>query len=123
MAVATIPVLGAVTLPPPKEQNYTRLYRGGTLAMADGSLVHDLVDATARHQFRLRWEFLTNTQLNTVVSAWDAIKNTTAVYLSIRGTNHTVTRPEDGELAVTPVVTAGGDVKFHVSMELVEVSP
>lgn len=120
MALATIPTLGGTALPPPKEQNYTRLYRGGSLQMANGKLVHDLVDATARHSFSLRWEYINNTQLGTITTAWDAIKNATAVYVSVRNTSHTVTRPEDGELDVTPVVTGGGDLKFHVSMELIE---
>jgi hypothetical protein len=88
--------------------------------MADGSIVHDLTDANARHQFRLEFVYLSNTQLTTLQTAWDAIKNTTATYVSIRNTSHTVTRPDGGELEVTPVVTAAGDIKFNVTMELVE---
>lgn len=120
MAVATIPTLGGVALPAPKEQGYTRLYRGGSLNMASGKIVHDLIDANARHQFSLRWEFMTNAQLGTITTAWDGIKNTTAAYVSVRNTSHTVTRPEGGELDVTPVVTSAGDLKFHISMELIE---
>lgn len=120
MAVATIPTLGGSTLPPPKSQDYKRLYKGGSLVMADGSIVHDLVDATARHSFRLEWVLLNATQLTTVQTAFDGIKNTTATYVSIRNTSHTVTRPDGGELEVTPVVTGGGDIKFNVTMELVE---
>jgi hypothetical protein len=88
--------------------------------MADGSIVHDLTDATARHTFRLEWVLLNSTQLTTVQTAFDGIKNATAVYVSIRNTSHTVTRPDGGELEVTPVNTAGGDIKFNVTMELVE---
>jgi aromatic ring-opening dioxygenase catalytic subunit (LigB family) len=120
MAVATIPVLGGVTMPPPVAQVYRRLYKGGALIMADGSIVHDLTDATARHSFRLEWVYLNATQLTTVQNAFDGIKNTTAIYVSIRNTSHTVTRPDGGELEITPVVTAAGDIKFNVSMELVE---
>jgi len=120
MAAATIPTLGATTLPAPKEQGYKRFYRGGTLTMADGSIVHDLTDATARHSFSLRWEYQTSAQLNTIQSAWDAIKNATATYVSVRNTSHVVTQPDGAQLEVTPVVTALGDLKFHVSMELVE---
>lgn len=120
MAIATVPSLGGTALPAPKAQDYTRLYRGGSLQMANGKTVHDLVDATARHRFTLRFEYISNTQLNTITTAWDAIKNATATYVSVRNTSHTVTRPEDGELDVTPVVTVAGDLKFHVSMELIE---
>jgi hypothetical protein len=55
-----------------------------------------------------------------VAGAWDAIKNTTATYLSIRGGSYEVTRSDGGEMEVTPVVTAGGDIKFHISFELIE---
>jgi hypothetical protein len=120
MAVATIPVLGGTTLPAPKEQSYRRLYRGGTLMMADGSIVHDLTDATARHWFRLEWVYLTSTQLTTIQTAFDGIKNATAIYTSIRNMTHTVTRTDGGELEITPVVTAAGDIKYNVTMELVE---
>src|SRR4051812_30006121 len=104
MAVATIPSLGGVQLPPPKDQPYKRMYRGGTLTMADGSIVHDLVDATARHSFHLSWVLLTLAQLTTVTTQWDAIRNTTATYISIRGQSFTVTQPDGAQLDVTPVV-------------------
>jgi hypothetical protein len=120
MAVATVPTLGATTLPVPKEQSYTLTYRGGTLAMADGSIVHDLVDATARHLFRLRWELLTATELATVKTAYAGVKDATASYKSIENVTYTVTRPDGGEMTVDPVVTAAGDVKFNVTIELIE---
>lgn len=120
MAVATIPSLGGITLPSPREQPYRRMYRGGTLLMADGSIVHDLTDNTARHSFHLSFILLTLTQLTTVTTQWDAIKNTTATYISIRGQSFTVTQPDGATLDVTPVVTAGGDIKFNVEMDLEE---
>jgi len=120
MAIATIPTLGGVALPAPKEQNFRRLYRGGTLNMANGKIIHDLVDANARHQFTLEWALITNAQLTTITTAFDSVKNATAAYVSVRNTAHTVTRPEGGELDVTPVVTAGGDIKYNVTMDLVE---
>src|SRR4030095_911219 len=120
MAIATVPSLGGTALPVPKEQPYRRFYRGGTLQMADGSIIHDLVDNVARHSFRLRWEYKTNTELTTIQNAWDPIKTTTATYVSVRIPSHTVTQPDGADLSVTPVVTAAGDLKFHIEMELVE---
>lgn len=121
MAQATTPSIGMTTLPMPKEQVYTRLYRGGTLEMADGSIVHDLVDATVRHRFRLRWEYLSSTEKGTIQTAWDSLKNATATYTSIENATHTVTQPEVGAgLEVTPEVTAGGEILFHVTLELLE---
>ena len=120
MAVATIPKLGATTLPPPSEQDYTTEYRGGSLQMADGSIVIDLVDATARYRFMLRWKLLTKTQKDALLTAYATIKNTTAVYTSIENTTHTVTRPDGGAPKITPVVTAGGDIKYNVEFDLIE---
>jgi len=120
MATASTPTLGGVSLPMPAEQDYWREYRGGTLEMADGSIVHDLVDTTPRHHFRLRWNFATSTQKSTIQTRWDAIKDTTATYVSIEGVSYTVTQPEGAKLDIKPVVTAGGDIKFHITMELVE---
>ena len=120
MATATQPTLGGVTLAYPAKQTYGRFFRGGTLEMADGSIVKDLVDTTVRYRFRLSWKLITSSQKSTIQTQWDAIKNTTATYVSIENTSHTVTQPDGAELEVEPVVTAGGDIKFNVSMELVE---
>lgn len=121
MAVATTPTLGGVALAMPKSQDYARLYRGGTLDMADGSIVHDLTDTTVRYKFRLRWEYLTAAEKTTIQTQWDAIKNTTATYVSVENTSHTVTQPEVGtELDVQIEVTSAGELAFHVSMELLE---
>ena len=120
MAVATLPVLGGTTLPPPQSHDYTRLYRGGTLIMASGRIIHDLTDATPRHRFRLSFIFLSATQLNTLHSAYDAIKNATATYTDIRAITYTVTRPDGGELDVQAAVVANGEIRYNVTMELVE---
>lgn len=121
MTLATTPTLGGVSLPVPKEQKRRRFYRGGTLEMADGSIVHDLVDATARHGFTLRWEFRTDAELATITAQWDAIKNTTATYVSVTNTSHTVTQPEVGaELDVTVVTVNAGHMRYHITMELLE---
>lgn len=120
MPTATTPTLAGTTLPVPKEQQYGKLYRGGTLEMADGSIVHDLVDTTVRHRFRLRWEYLTQTEKNSIATAYEAIKNTTGTYLSVENVSYTVTRPDGGEMDVTVEVVAGGELAFHVAIELLE---
>lgn len=126
MAVATLPVLGVYTLPAPQTQGYARIYRGGTLTMASGKIIHDLVDTTPRHRFRLRFVYLSASQLNTLILAYDAIKNTTATYEDITSSNYVVTRPEGGELEIEPVITAPltagaqGEIKYNVTMELIE---
>ena len=120
MAVAFLPTLDGTTLPPPADQSYTRLYRGGTLTMASGKIVHDLVDDAARHRFTLNFVYLTATQLNSLQTLYHGLRSSTATFTDIRNLSYTVTRPEGGELDIQPQVTAGGDIKYHVSMELVE---
>lgn len=120
MSTATQPTLGGVTLAFPAEQSYQRLFRGGHLDMADGSIVIDLVDTTVRYRFKLRWELITSTEKGTIQTQWDAIKNTTATYVSIENTSHTVTQPDGATLDVTPRVTAAGEIAFDVALELVE---
>lgn len=120
MATATQPVLAGTTLPYPKKQSYERLYRGGHLSMADGSIVIDLVDTTARHKFSLRWEYVDETELGNIQTAWDAIKNTTGSYTSIRNTSHTVTQPEGATLKVEIINVAAGVLNYNVDMELIE---
>lgn len=120
MATATTPSLGGQALPMPKSQDYERLFRGGTLTMADGSIVHDLVDTTVRYKFKLSWVLLTATQKGTIQTQWDAIKDTTATYISIENTSHTVTQPDGATLSVKPRVVAGGQIAYDVECELIE---
>lgn len=120
MPTATNPTLGGTTLPMPYRQDVRRMFRGGQLQMADGSIVIDLVDATARHRFSLRFRQLTATELGTLKTKWDSIKNTTATYVSIENTSHTVTQPDGAELTWSPRVTTGGEIMFDAEMELIE---
>ena len=80
MATATTPTWAGMRCHT-EEQGYERLFRGGTLEMADGSIVHDLVDTTVRYKFKLSWVLLTATKGDDQTQ-WDAIKNTTATYVS-----------------------------------------
>ena len=121
MAVASTPTLGAVALPIPKSQDYTREYRGGTLDMASGKVVHDLIDTSGRHVFRLRWEYLTAAEKTTITTQWDALKNATATYTDVEGNSYTVTQPEVGaKFDVAIEVTAAGELAYHVGLELRE---
>lgn len=120
MAIATVPTLGGTTLPMPYEQGVRRQYRGGQLQMADGSIVIDLVDATARHRFSLGFRQITSTELDAIRTGWAAIKNTTATYVSIENISYTVTQPDGASLSWTPVVTAGGEILYNAEMDLIE---
>lgn len=120
MATATTPTLNGVSLPVPKRQGYERMFSGGQSQMADGSIVIDLVNTTALHKFSLRWEYLDETELGTLQTAWDAMKNTNVTYVSVRNTSHSVTQPDGATLKVDIINVAGGVLNYNVDMELIE---
>lgn len=121
MSTAIQPILGGTTMPYPDQQSYTLTYRGGTLEMADGSIVHDMVDgSTARHMFQLTWKLLTDTELGTLKTAYATVKDTTASFTSVNNVVYTVTRPERGEMQVEIVVTSQGTLAYNVSFTLIE---
>lgn len=120
MATMTTVSLAGTSLPAPAAARRRGGYRGGTLVMADASIVHDLVDTTRRHTFELEWHLITATQLNAIRTAFGAVKDTTGALTWIDGANYTVTRPEGGELEDEAVVTAGGDIKYNASLSLIE---
>ena len=98
MAVTT-PILAGTTLPNPSEFTISRNYRGTTTEMADGTVRIDLVSTTAKHVFTLAWTGLTSTQVGTVTTAFDAIKESYSAsnFTAPNGTVYTVTR--DSELS------------------------
>ena len=93
----TQPVLAGNTLPyPAAPGGYDESieYRGGSAEMADGSVVFDLVNATGKHLFVLRWQNITGTQKATVETAYAAIKTsyTSNNFTAPTGTTYTVQR-------------------------------
>lgn len=122
MATASAPLIATTELPMPKVQDFTRTYRGGTLMMANGLIFHDLVDEDPQHTIRVRWEYLDATELATVKAAYALIKDTTQFYTPVEGDAllYAVTRPENGSMSITTVVTAGGELAYHVEFEMIE---
>jgi hypothetical protein len=120
--VATQPVLGGVTLPWPSEYRAAVGYRGGQLEMADGSVVTDLVTATAKRRWTLTWKSLSTADRATVESALATVKNAAATFTSLEGVTTSVTRDaQQGEVEFTAVPASNGRTLWQASLALREV--
>ena len=122
----TQPVLASNNLPHPAPDGYreTVEFRGASTEMADGTVVYDLVNSTAKHVFILKWQNLTTTQRGTVETAWAAIKSSYSAsnYTAPTGTSYTVTRdPGQRTLDWQAQIVAGGTLRWSGELRLREV--
>ena len=102
MAITT-PVLGTTTLPQVTADGYDEMpeLRGASDEMANGALATDLVSATVKRRFELRWKLLTEAEITTVTGAWSAMVIAgSASFTSPSGGSHTVTHDEQLKLEV-----------------------
>ncbi len=119
----TTPVLAGTTLTVPSGYTQTVGYRGGRQLMADGTLVTDLVNTSAKRVFELTWNALTDAQKSSLETAHAAIKDTSGSYTDISGTSYTVTLDEgSGELKFEAKhVGTGAAVRWGVTLTLRQV--
>lgn len=122
MAVSA-PILASQTLAVPTGYRRVRTFRGGQQMMADGTLSTDLVNTAAKHVFELSWAMMTDAQLTTLRTAFDAIKDTSGSYTDVDGTVYSVTLDENGlELDTEMVKIAGaGNYRWRTSLKLRQV--
>lgn len=92
------PVLAGNTLAQVAQRDgYTETieYRGGRTKTANGTVITDLVQTSAKRKFKLAWTALTDAQRTTLLSAVDAIKNTSGSFTAPTGSSYTVTMDDD----------------------------
>lgn len=102
MAITT-PVLGGTTLPQVTADGYDEMpeLRGAADEMANGALATDLVSATVKRRFELRWKMLTETEITTVTGAWSAMVIAgSANFTAPGGGTYTVTHDDQLKLEV-----------------------
>lgn len=121
MAVSA-PTLASQSLATPNRYKQTTGYRGGTSIMADGSMTTDLVSTSAKLRWEIGWDWLTSTQVATLKTAVDAIKNTSGTFVDVDGTSYTVTL-DDGFLDVEIEMkkVAGNNQRFSTMIKLRQV--
>ena len=121
MAVSA-PTLAGQSLQVPNRYKKLPGYRGGTSIMADGSMTTDLVSTSAKLRWEMGWDWLTSAQVTTLLTAVDAIKNTSGTLVDLDGTSYTVTL-DDGflELEIEMKKIAGNNQRFMTTIKLRQV--
>ena len=123
--MATTPTLASYTLPPPTADGGYKVkddFRGYGSTMADGSVVFDLVNASVKRTFTLRWNALTATERGTIETAFGAIKNASGAFVGPDGTSCNVTRdPSNQSIEFEAYVVAGGALRYRAELTLREV--
>lgn len=123
--MATTPTLAGTNLPQPVADGGYKVkdtYRGYASTMADGSVNFDLVNASVKRTFTLRWNALTATERTNIETAFDSIKNSSATFVSPTGNSHTVTRdPGNDSIEFEAYVVAGGALRYRAELTLREV--
>jgi hypothetical protein len=118
-----VPTLEGTSLPPPSGYEESDSFRGASVVMSSGVVKFEIVQSSAKIDFTLTWDALTETQIGTIRTAWAAIKTTytSSNFLSLRNVSYTVTRhPDQKELKFPAVKTARG-IRFKGQIKLREV--
>ena len=121
----TAPVLGGTTMAQVGHRdsyNETLELRGGDIITANGTMLTDLVQASAKRKFELKWVGLTEAQVSTIETAWATVATASVSFTSPRGGTYTVTR-DTGAMALDIRLygSGAGVVRGDVSMRLREV--
>ncbi|MBP8291231.1 MAG: hypothetical protein KAX65_00570 [Caldilineaceae bacterium] len=124
MAITT-PVLASTNLPQVAAQDgfsYAKLYRGSGVRLGNGTLAYDLVDDAVKRTFELSWRNISETNRDTVNTAYHAIRKTSGAFTAPDGQTATVNRAEDQpELRWSSAKGPGGTLVWSTTMRLEEV--
>jgi hypothetical protein len=95
--------------------------RGSDVVMASGAIATDLVVATAKRTFELRWKGMTEAQVTTIETAWATVYIASQSFTSPRGGSFTVTRDVGAKKLDLEWYKGGGVLRADVTMRLREV--
>jgi hypothetical protein len=119
----TLPVLGGTTLPQVERGGYTEelQLRGTDVVMASGAMATDLVVATGKLRFEMRWKGMTEAQVATIKTAWATVYTASQSFTSPLSGSYTVTRDVGALTLGVNWYGAGSTARADVSMKLREV--
>lgn len=125
--MATQPVLQGTTLPWPKaDGGYEESYamRAVSVETANGNLVFQRITTSAKREFTLSWQAITNGDRGNILAAYDALLSTggTNNFTSIHGNTYTVTPLPNNPPIVGEFLNTPGGGKYNVTIKLREVS-
>lgn len=115
------PVLAGQTLADPTDYKRTRTYRGGRQIMADGSMVIDLVNTSAKMTWELGWPAMTDAEFGKLRDAFDALKDTSGTFVDVDGTSYTVTLGEAFDTLERVYVRSRAGNRWQASIQLRQV--
>ena len=118
----TTPALGGTTMPQCSGYSYKRLYHGGSLRLGNGTLTHDVVNATAKRVFELSWRNVSEANRDTINTAYATVASSSASLTTPDGVTATVVRAENQlELEWSSVPKSGAVFLWSTTMRLEEV--
>jgi len=118
------PVLAGQTLPHPARYKISSVVDGGAEQAINGAVKLSVVNSANRLRFTLSWQLLTSAADQTaLLTAWAALRDTSAVFTDVMGNTYTVTRDpgmEELELDFQPI-RSPWDWAFDAEMTLLQV--
>lgn len=112
--------LAAQSIPDAATQTVRRAYRGASFVLANGTVVHDLVNASAKSILSITWQAITASQLTAIQTGYDALTSS-GTYTDHNSTAWTVIQDEGlGPLEYEEVNAASGP-RYNVSLTLRQV--
>ena len=115
------PILAGKTLADPTGYTRRRTFRGGRQIMADGSLVIDLVNTSAKMTWEMTWPAMTDAEYTNLRDAFDLLKDTSGAFTDVDGTAYTVTLDENFDTLEREYVRAKSGARWRTSIRLRQV--
>jgi len=115
------PILAGQTLADPTGYTRRRTFRGGRQIMADGSIVIDLVNTSAKMSWEMTWPAMTDAQFTALRTAFDALKDTSGAFTDVDGAAYTVTLDESFDTLEREAVRAKGGTRWRTAIRLRQV--
>ena len=89
--------------------------------MADGSMVIDLVSASAKYAWEMTWPAMTDAQFSALQTAFDALKDTSGAFTDIDGAAYTVMLDEGFDTLEREAVRAKAGTRWRTLLKLRQV--
>lgn len=122
MATPNTLVLGGNNLPMPSEYSMKVGKRIVQRRMADGSLQEVAITSSAKRVFSMKWLKLSETQRDTIVTAFTALQGgSTATFSDIEGDSYTVANDDGQDEIEFDLFTSSGVIYYKGSLKLREV--
>lgn len=98
--------------------------RAVSVETANGNLVFQRITTSAKREFTLSWQAITNGDRGNILAAYDALLSTggTNNFTSIHGNTYTVTPLPNNPPIVGEFLNTPGGGKYNVTIKLREVS-